>query len=296
MLFCLYISSVSHNSCRKSFSSITLGAPLHNCSVYFFMAPAQAFLCRYLWYFSLEIPLSYLKALLCIVNDLSEVEVPSLWLLLNQDRNVTTGLATEFSRGELVFSNKRWRWLKVIPASLRSAATTEREKKGQNPLGFLPVNPSLRINREELLLCHRSPELSMKALCCLWEIGRKYLPRNLCSIPASGSGKSVKLNSKKRYTLWVSLPRNSLPRTTDGPQEQPLPCRKPLPQPLPLSQELRMRTGMGHLCRLPSACKIPSEERSRVSFELRSTWTFPVPRNGSVEQGSNPGSENALHL
>lgn len=50
---------------------------------------------------------SYLKALLCVVNDLSEVEIPSLWLLLNQDRNVTTGLATEFSRGELVFSNKR---------------------------------------------------------------------------------------------------------------------------------------------------------------------------------------------
>lgn len=161
---------------------------------------------------------SYLKALLCVVNDLSEVEIPSLWLLLNQDRNVTTGLATEFSWGELVFSNKRWRWLKVIPASLRSAATTEWEKKGQNPLGFLPVNPSLRINREQLLLCHRSPELSMKALRCLWEICRKYLPRNLCSIPASGSGKSVELNSKKRYTLWGSLPQNSLPRTTDGPR------------------------------------------------------------------------------
>lgn len=107
MLFCLYISSVSHNSCRKRFSSITLGAPLCNYSVYFFMAAAQVFLCRYLWCFSLEIPLSYLKAFLCIVNDLSEVEVPSLWLLPNQDRNVTTGLGTGFSWGELVFSNKR---------------------------------------------------------------------------------------------------------------------------------------------------------------------------------------------
>lgn len=171
------------------------------------MAPAQAFLCRYLWYFSLEIPPSYLKASLCIVNDLSLVEVPSPWLFLNQDRNVTMGLAAESSWGEPVFSNKRWLGLKVIQASLWSTVTTEqkKKKKGQNPLGFSPLKPLLRINCEWLLLCHRSLKLSMKVLWWLWGSEGSTYPQP-CSIPASGSGKSDKLNSKKQHTLWASLP------------------------------------------------------------------------------------------
>lgn len=185
------------------------------------MVPAQAFSCKYLWYFPLEICLSYLRASLCIVNDLSLVEVPSLWLLWNQDRNATTGLGSEGNPGKTgIF---KWKVTVIKNDACLTVISCDncREGKGQNPLGF-PPSPASPQNKLCCFFSSACPATAHLSWPWFWETGRKDLPLSLCSSPAPGSGKCAKLHSKKQHIPWASLPAspwNSAPRTTEEQQE-----------------------------------------------------------------------------
>lgn len=244
------------------------------------MAPAQAFLCRYLWYFSLAIALSYLRASLCIVNDLSLVEVPSLWLLLlNQDRNVTTGLGSECFWGKLVFSNKRRLWLKIMHASPWSTVTTA-HRKGQTLQGlFSPLQPSLGTNWAPSAAARALPQITW-AVCgdLRWpgRSSRRYLPlASALSLPLGVT--NVTNFTLRSSTLCEHLYRPALETYFPGPLKS---SKKSLSRAgvLHLPRSVITRTRTWRLRHLNSACKI-LRRRKLVYVWTKVYLKLPCPHN-----------------